>query len=58
LAEESETVGVGAVEMAGPPAEMMSGVVDPETLYTKQNCIGMGHSCSQKTLEVWVFMSG
>jgi hypothetical protein len=43
LAENSETVGeVGVVEMVSPPPEM--GVVDPETLYTKQNCIGMLYS--------------
>jgi hypothetical protein len=37
LAEESDIVGE-VVEMVSPPPEM--GVVDPETLYTKQNCIG------------------
>src|ERR1700753_2911163 len=28
--------------MAGSPPDIMSGIIDPETLYTKQNCIGGG----------------
>lgn len=27
--------------MASGSSDKMSGVVDPETIYTKQNCIGM-----------------
>jgi hypothetical protein len=31
----------------------MQGVVDPETLYMKQNCIGMsGHYCQSERLEI------
>lgn len=32
----------------------MEGAVDPETYYTKQNCIGMSRGLRDKNLEIYI----
>jgi hypothetical protein len=38
------TAAIMAAPQSETVADIMSGVVDPETLYTKQNCIGMSQA--------------